>query len=221
MQEGRPLAYLSQGLKGKNLFLSTYEKELLALVMAVRKWRHYLLGQTFVVRTDQQALKYLLKQRIGTLAQQKWVSKLLGYDFRVEYKRGRENKAADALSRVPFGEIEDNDAGTPIESVEETYATNQSNLSQSQLQAISTIRADWLEELRKTYPEDPMIQELLQQLQEEALSPTKFNLLNGLLFYKGRLHLGSLVPIQQQILHQFHSSPLAGHMGNQKTYSKV
>jgi hypothetical protein len=70
MQEGRPLAYLSQGLKGKNLFLSTYEKELLALVMAVRKWRHYLLGQTFVVRIDQQALKYLLEQRVGTPAQQ-------------------------------------------------------------------------------------------------------------------------------------------------------
>lgn len=45
MQEGRPLAYLSQVLKGKNPFLSTYEKELLALVLAIRKWRHYLLGQ--------------------------------------------------------------------------------------------------------------------------------------------------------------------------------
>lgn len=39
MQEGRPLAYLSQALKGKNLFLSTYEKEFLALVLAVQKWR--------------------------------------------------------------------------------------------------------------------------------------------------------------------------------------
>jgi hypothetical protein len=52
MQEGRPLAYLSQGLKGKSLLLSTYEKELLALVMPILKWRHYLLGQTFKVQTD-------------------------------------------------------------------------------------------------------------------------------------------------------------------------
>jgi hypothetical protein len=40
MQNGQHLAYLSQGLKGKNLSLSTYEKELLALVMTIRKWRH-------------------------------------------------------------------------------------------------------------------------------------------------------------------------------------
>jgi hypothetical protein len=87
MQSGQPLAYLSQGLKGKNLSLSTYEKELIALVMAIRKWRHYLLGQNFKVRTDQQALKYLLEQMIGTPAQQKWVSKLMGFDFTVEYKK--------------------------------------------------------------------------------------------------------------------------------------
>lgn len=69
MQEGRPLAYLSQGLKGKNLMLSTYEKELLASVMAILKWRHYLLGQIFKVTTDQQALKHFLEQRMGTPAQ--------------------------------------------------------------------------------------------------------------------------------------------------------
>jgi len=100
MQEGRPLAYYSHGLKGRNLLLSTYEKELLALVSAVQKWRHYLLGHRFKVKTDQQALKHLLQQRMGTPAQQRWVSKLLGFDFEVEYKQGKENKAADALSRI-------------------------------------------------------------------------------------------------------------------------
>ena len=56
-------------------------------------------GETFIIKTDQQSLKYLLHQRIGTPLQQKWLSKLLGYAFVVEYKKGSENVVADALSR--------------------------------------------------------------------------------------------------------------------------
>lgn len=44
MQEGRPIAFLSRALKGRTLDLSTYEKELLALVLAVQKLHPYLLG---------------------------------------------------------------------------------------------------------------------------------------------------------------------------------
>lgn len=68
-------------------------------MLAVQKWRPYLFGQHFVIQTDQQSLKYLLEQRVGTLAQQKWLTKLMGYDFSVEYHSGRENRAANALSR--------------------------------------------------------------------------------------------------------------------------
>nr|XP_023879731.1 uncharacterized protein LOC111992135 [Quercus suber] len=99
MQEQRPIAYHSQALKGKHLHLSAYETELLALATAVKKWRPYLLGRPFIVRTDHQSLKFLLEQRIATPAQQKWLAKLLGYAFIVEYKKGIENKVADALSR--------------------------------------------------------------------------------------------------------------------------
>ena len=67
MQNQRPIAYHSQALKGKSLALSTYEKELLALVVAVKKWRPYLLGRPFVIKIDNQSLKYLLEQKIGTL----------------------------------------------------------------------------------------------------------------------------------------------------------
>ena len=69
MQQGSPIAFHSQALKGKNLALSTYEKELLALVTAVKRWRAYLVGRPFIVGTDQQSLKYLLEQKIGTPTQ--------------------------------------------------------------------------------------------------------------------------------------------------------
>ena len=79
--------------------LSTYEKELLALVIAVKRWRAYLVGKPFTVKTNQQSLKYLLEQKIGTPAQQKWFDKLLGYAFVVKYEKGKDNLVADALSR--------------------------------------------------------------------------------------------------------------------------
>ena len=62
MQENKPIAYFSTILKGRGLTLSTYEKELMALVVAVKHWRHYLLGRMFTVRTDHKSLKYLWEQ---------------------------------------------------------------------------------------------------------------------------------------------------------------
>ena len=52
-QNHRPLVFHSQALKGKGLLLSTYEKELLALVITVKRWRAYLVGRPFTVKTDQ------------------------------------------------------------------------------------------------------------------------------------------------------------------------
>uniref|UniRef100_A0A2N9IRD5 Chromo domain-containing protein n=1 Tax=Fagus sylvatica TaxID=28930 RepID=A0A2N9IRD5_FAGSY len=92
LRQDRPIAFHSQALKGKNLLMSTYEKEMLALVIAVRKWKHYLLGRKFIVRTDQKSLQYLWSQKIATEAQQKWLYKLMGLDFSIEYKKGSENK---------------------------------------------------------------------------------------------------------------------------------
>ncbi|XP_027157202.1 uncharacterized protein LOC113758631 [Coffea eugenioides] len=71
MQQGRPIAFMSQALGPKNQTLSIYEKELLSLITAVGKWRHYLLGTHFIIKTDHESLKYLLEQKITTPLQQK------------------------------------------------------------------------------------------------------------------------------------------------------
>ena len=61
-QQNRLVAYFSETLKDSALTLSTYEKEMLAIVKAIKKWRPYLLGKPFTVRTDQKSLKHLLEQ---------------------------------------------------------------------------------------------------------------------------------------------------------------
>jgi hypothetical protein len=59
MQKGQPIAYLSKALGDKHKNLSIYEKEFLALIMAVEKWRPYLLRQEFIILTDHKSLAYL------------------------------------------------------------------------------------------------------------------------------------------------------------------
>lgn len=102
MQKGHPIAFLSKGLSTQHQSLSVYDKELLALVMAVNKWSQYLTMRPFIVKTDQRALKFLLEHKLHTGTQLKWITKLMQYDFEIEYKKGKENKAADALSRIPL-----------------------------------------------------------------------------------------------------------------------
>lgn len=64
MQGKRPLAYLSKSIGVRNMGMSIYEKELLALMTAVGKWRHYLEGHHFIIKIDHWSLKHLLEQRI-------------------------------------------------------------------------------------------------------------------------------------------------------------
>ena len=70
-----------------------------AITEAVEKFRHYLLGHHFIIRTDHRSLKEMQIQVIQAPKQQAWLSKLLGFDFTIEYKKGSDNQAADSLSR--------------------------------------------------------------------------------------------------------------------------
>nr|GEV22261.1 Ty3/gypsy retrotransposon protein [Tanacetum cinerariifolium] len=100
MQERHPVSFFSRAISPRQSALSVYEKELLAIMMAVKQWHYYLITSPFVIRTDQRSLKHLLTQKVTTPLQHKWLAKLMGYDYVIEYKKGRENVIADALSLV-------------------------------------------------------------------------------------------------------------------------
>jgi len=65
----------------------------------VERWKHYLEGFPFVIKTDHESLQFLSQQRLHMQLQRKGVSKLMGLDFTIQYQKGKENIVADALSR--------------------------------------------------------------------------------------------------------------------------
>jgi hypothetical protein len=108
-----PVAFFSRQFAPRHLKVAAYERELIGLVQAVRHWRPYLWGRHFTVKTDHYALRFMLDQRLSTIPQHHWISKLFGYDFSVEYRAGKFNTVVDALSRRDNEEASLHSISTP------------------------------------------------------------------------------------------------------------
>jgi hypothetical protein len=78
-----------------------YDKEMMTIMHALTKFKEYLVGNKFVVKTDHNRLKYFLEKKDLRERQQKWVTKVEAFDFDIEYVKGKKNIVADALSRRP------------------------------------------------------------------------------------------------------------------------
>lgn len=126
----------------------------MALVTAIQHWRPYLLGQRFMVHTDQRSLKYLLEQRITHQNQQNWMAKLLGYDFEILYKAGTTNRVADALSRRKEGSGEE----------------------EKELRVVA--RSYWqdFQEVLKEVEEDEVLMKMIEDIQKDPNSHSTFTL---------------------------------------------
>jgi hypothetical protein len=196
MQEGRPLAFESRPLKGRDLHKPIYEKEMMAILHALKKWRPYLIGRHFKVKTDHDSLKYFLEQRLSSEEQQKWVTKILGYDFEIVYKKGKQNVVANALSR------KDEDV-------------------EAFLCAISIIQPDWIIEARDEWKNDEKVWTLIERLQQDSGASDTFTWKNNSLWYKDRLYLCKNSQLKQKVLLELHTSPVGGHSGFLKTYHRV
>jgi hypothetical protein len=197
MQQGRPLAYFSKALGPKAATLSIYEKEALAILESLRKWRHYLLGNQLIIKTDQRSLKYLSSQRLLEGIQHKLMLKLLEFDYAIEYKKGTDNTAADALSRKYTDPVEE------------------------QCTAISVATPTWMNEVADTYTNDSKCTQLLQELAISANSNPKYILTSGILRYKNRIVLGTATDLRDRIFNAFHSSIFGGHSGNSVTHRRI
>ena len=199
MQDKRPIAFFSHGLTPKEQLKSVYERELMAIVLAIQKWKHYLLENRFVVHTDQKSLKFLLEQREVSMEYQKWLIKLLPYNFEILYKAGIDNKVADGLSRISH----------PVAAV--TYM---------ECFAVTVPAVLQLQDIYKEIETDATLQKLIHE-DPVSLALRGLTVRDGRLWHKHRL----VIPVNSQfiplILEVFHSSKIGGHSGVLKTLKRI
>lgn len=191
-QNGKPLAFMSRSLGVAKRNWSTYAREMLAIVIAIRTWRPYLLGRKFTIQTDQKSLRFLLEQRILTPEQQKWMGKLVGYDYEITYKPGSSNAAADALSRR---------GDSP------------------RLDSISVQHTVVWDELRKLAKSDPYLLKIGHLADTSPGQP--YTRRNGLLCYHNRVVIPPASSLIPTLLHEYHDTLMGGHSGILRTFKRL
>jgi hypothetical protein len=145
------------------------------------------LGRFFTIRTYHFSLKYILDQRLTTIPQHTWVSKLFGYDFTVEYRQGKFNVVADALSR-----------------------RNEDSLAAHAISMPSFLLYD---QLRTEIAEFPQTVQLRAQILE-GIAPAGWLEKDGLLLFHRHILLLDDSVLWPMALEQAHTM---GHEGSEKT----
>ncbi|KAA0045700.1 ty3-gypsy retrotransposon protein [Cucumis melo var. makuwa] len=146
------------------------------------------------VKEKSKALRYTLEQRELIPGIQKWLMKLMSFDFEIFYRAGPENKAADALSRIP---------------------------GEAQLNAIAVPSILDVKVVEKEVQEDDKLKDIFEQLLKDPDSIPRYSIKQGRLFYKGRLVLPKTSSLLPTILHTFHDLVVGGHSGQLRTYKRI
>ncbi len=120
---------------------------------------------------------------------------MLGYHYEIIYKKGHENVGADALSC----QFED----------------------ESTMLSISLHIPDWIEEACKEWFSHPSLSQLINNLRAYPNSTVGYSWKNEILHYKDRVLISLTSTLKTNMLLEFHSSPIAGHAGFQKTYARI
>lgn len=203
VQNGRPVAFESRKLSGAELNYPTHDKELLAIVHALTKWRTYLHGSPVPIKilTDHASLKYLATQPTLSHRQARWLEKLAEFNYEIEYTPGPLNVLPDALSRRP------------------DY--NLATISES----IPTIGQDLLNSIRSNIANDKDFGPIFVRLRDMPKGDphSAYRIENGLLYLREgeRMCIPNDPKIKTILLQEVHDSALAGHPGLDKTYTRL
>ena len=199
-----PVVFMSKSLLPAERNYDIYDKELLAIIKAIKEWRHHLEGNPFetTVLTDHDNLADH-KGRL-TRRQACWAEFLLGFNIKIKYIPGKENGRADALPRRPDHKLED----TP--ELERSIFTPEQFLNATGSTLIES-EAEILEQL--TYTEEELRLMKMIRTRDKRVNPD-WTLTEGLLSYKGRIVITKEnEDARRKLMALYHDNKIAGHPG--------
>jgi hypothetical protein len=213
----RPIAFLSKRMKPAEQRYPVYEQELLAILNALRAWRHYLGGRHFTVWTDHQSLQYVEASAMATPRQVRGATWVSEFDFSVKYTPGSKNVVADSLSRAGAG-------GAPAETDTSAPATTSGEAPRLLLNALTEM-APLPVRVRRAAASDENYQEMLER-DREYLAEYKLAKAGGLLYRNVGGANGApavlVVPesaaLRTWMLGWAHDALEAGHRGGTRVY---
>jgi transposase InsO family protein len=202
--------YASKVLDDAQLNYTTTEKELLAVVYAINKFRPYLVGSKVIVYTDHAAIRYLLNKKDAKPRLIRWILLLQEFDIEIKDKKGTENSVADHLSRLKVKEDDQ-----PIDD----------SFKDEQLFAVSTTSTPWYADFVNYLACGIMPPEFTYQQRKKFLSDVKSYFWDDPILFKlgvDGIHR-RCVPNEEyeQIIRCCHSSAYGGHTATEKTARKV
>ena len=195
-QGGHPIAFFSKQFCPKLVWSSTYVCELAAITNAVKKWWQYLLGHHFVILTDHRSLKELMTQAVQTPEQHRYLARLLGFDYSIQYRTGKTNVVADALSRS-------------------------SESPTASFFILSTPYFMFLEDLWKELQAHNKFITLREQIRSSPTDFHEYTITSHFILHQGFICLPPNCSFINALLTKFHQTPTGGHMGFRKTLNRL
>jgi hypothetical protein len=213
----RPLAFHSRKFTPAEINYETHDKELLAIVVAVSRWRHYLEGSPHKVKilSDHNNLRYFATSKILNRRQARWSMILSEYDFVIHHRAGSLSGQPDALSRRPEYEVRRLD---PVWKQQRTSLLSKDNFNTGPLQLHSIQSTNSHQPLINIIQEAQSKDNTVQQLIRNTTKP--FHVHEDLL-YRGQALVVPTERGQLEVLAQLHDAPLGGHPGRRKTLQAV
>lgn len=204
-ESARPVAFDSMQFKGAELNYPVHEKELLAIVRALKKWRLDLLGSQIFVYTDHRTLENFETQCDLSCRQLRWQELLSQFDMTIVYIRGEDNTVADALSCVPIDAFPSEKAMPAFEVWNPENAVN----VVMQLVADESVLAA----IKAGYKDDDFCKRLVETKMPGV------SVSNGLIYVGSRLVIPRVADIRENLFHLAHDC--LGHFGTDKSYAAL